>query len=216
MHRALKTQPKQVRNAAYRRAVIEGAERVFATQGYEETKVSRIVSEAGLALATVYKLFEGKKAIYQAIHAERLSDLYRVASGALESVSDPRQMLLEGTRAFVRWMVAHPTYLQMNLREGYSWSASTRYGSTSQVEVWQRGIALVSAIFERGSAEGSLVSGDPETQARLLSALQQIYITRWANAEGALSLEALLEELDLQIARTFFTSPLVSEEPLHG
>ncbi len=174
-----------------------------------------IVSEAGLALGTVYKLFAGKLALYQAIHEDRLRDLFAVAAGSLDAAADPRRMLLDGTRAFVRCMADHRTYLELNLREGYSWAVPTRYASASRVEVWERGTALVAAIFQQGIAAGSLGAGDPETQARLLSAMQQVYITRWADAAGALDLDVVLDELEPQIARSFFTTP-IEEESRHG
>ena len=55
-----------------RRAILEAAERLFERQGYGATSVAAIAEEAGVALKTVYVVFETKSGLLWALWNQRL------------------------------------------------------------------------------------------------------------------------------------------------
>ncbi len=59
--------------AATRRAILEAAQRLFEAQGYAATSVPAIAEEAGVALKTVYVVFETKARLLRVLWDERLS-----------------------------------------------------------------------------------------------------------------------------------------------
>lgn len=201
---ALKSQIKEARSSAWRTVVVNAAERVFAAHGYDAARIADIVTEADMALGTLYSVLSGKAAILQAVHEDRLADLFTVARAAVGGASQPTEMILRGNAAFIRWLADNPLYLTMNLREGYSWASSARYPSAVQVDAWSDGIQMMAVVFKMGMASGSIRPGDPETCARLVSAMQQVHVTRWAEADGQIALEDAISDLNSLVARSFF------------
>ncbi len=59
--------------AATRRAILDAAQRLFEAQGYAATSVPAIAEEAGVALKTVYVVFETKARLLGVLWDERLS-----------------------------------------------------------------------------------------------------------------------------------------------
>src|SRR6266513_1946290 len=53
--------------AATRRALLEAAQRLFEERGYATTTMAEIAAEAGVALKTVYVVFETKSSILRAL-----------------------------------------------------------------------------------------------------------------------------------------------------
>src|SRR5689334_12952004 len=53
--------------AATRRAILESARRLFVRQGYAATTMAAIAAEAGVALKTVYLVFETKNGVLRAL-----------------------------------------------------------------------------------------------------------------------------------------------------
>jgi AcrR family transcriptional regulator len=53
--------------AATRRAILESAQRLFEQQGYAATTMAAIAAEAGVALKTVYVVFETKSGVLRAL-----------------------------------------------------------------------------------------------------------------------------------------------------
>ncbi|MDQ3767408.1 MAG: TetR/AcrR family transcriptional regulator [Actinomycetota bacterium] len=60
--------------AATRRLILEAAQRLFEREGYAATSVPAIAAEAGVALKTVYVVFETKAKLLRELWDERLSE----------------------------------------------------------------------------------------------------------------------------------------------
>src|SRR3954470_7147147 len=58
--------------AATRRAILEAAQKLFEQQGYAATPMAAIAAEAGVALKTVYVVFETKSGVLRALWHLRL------------------------------------------------------------------------------------------------------------------------------------------------
>jgi AcrR family transcriptional regulator len=63
---------RQQQAAATRRAILEAAQRLFEKQGYAATTMAAIAEEAGVALKTVYVVFETKNGVLRALWNLRL------------------------------------------------------------------------------------------------------------------------------------------------
>lgn len=63
---------RQEQAAATRRAILEAAQRLFEKQGYVSTTMAAIAEEAGVALKTVYVVFESKSGVLRALWNLRL------------------------------------------------------------------------------------------------------------------------------------------------
>jgi len=78
-------QPKQGRSANTVQSILQAAERLFVTQGYDATTAEDIVSRAGVAVGSLYDYFPNKKAVALAL-------LESISSGIAE---DSRRMFAE-------------------------------------------------------------------------------------------------------------------------
>jgi AcrR family transcriptional regulator len=170
---------KRAREEMYRRLVLEAAEAVFAEQGFEAARIQDIAAEAGISLGTLYSVFPGKWELYRAVHEARGAELLATAMEVVGRSAGTLDLLLEGIRGYVCYLIDHPNYLRMHLCEGYSWAASSQYRSGEQIEAWERGIELTAALFAQGQSEGLIVDGDPPLLAKMMAAVQQVQLADW-------------------------------------
>ena len=159
----------------YRGLVIEAAKQVFDERGFEDARIQEIALGACISLGTLYSVFPGKWEVYAAVHEARGADLL---TAAMEAVLDREMgaldLLLEGVKTYVDFLVDHPSYLQTHLREGYSWAASAEYESGEQTCAWETGIELTAGLLAQG--QGVIVQGSPSLLAKMTAAIQQVQI----------------------------------------
>ena len=98
--------PKE-HDEATRERLLEAAERLSATHGWEALTVRGIAKEAGTSTRAVYALFGSKQGLEQALHEAmftRLRDLIQ----ARERSDDPRQDLINLALAYRQWAIERP------------------------------------------------------------------------------------------------------------
>jgi AcrR family transcriptional regulator len=92
---------------ATRERLLEAAERLSATKGFDALTVRAVAQEAGTTTRAVYALFGSKAGLEQTLHQAmftRLRDLER----ARKPRDDPRADLLELALSYRRWAVERP------------------------------------------------------------------------------------------------------------
>src|SRR3989442_15868379 len=77
-----------------REAILRAAIRVFANNGYFNSKVADIAREAGVADGTVYLYFKSKEEILHSIFDRSMEEAIADSRKRLEGISDPRETLL--------------------------------------------------------------------------------------------------------------------------
>jgi AcrR family transcriptional regulator len=98
--------PKE-HDEATRDRLLEAAENLSATKGWDAVTVRAVAEEAATSTRAVYALFGSKEGLEQALHQAmftRLRDLER----ARHRQDDPRADLLELAMAYRRWAVERP------------------------------------------------------------------------------------------------------------
>jgi TetR/AcrR family transcriptional regulator, fatty acid metabolism regulator protein len=76
-----------------RRLILDAAVRVFARQGFHQTRVSDIADEAGVAYGLVYHYFKSKDEVLNELFIERWSLLLAAIGEADRTGAGPRQKL---------------------------------------------------------------------------------------------------------------------------
>src|ERR1044072_9305803 len=76
-----------------REAILRAATRVFAGNGYFNSKVADIAREAGVADGTVYLYFKSKEEILRSIFDRSVGEAVSEGRKQLEDISDPREKL---------------------------------------------------------------------------------------------------------------------------
>lgn len=76
-----------------RRAMLRGAARAFAAQGYDRASIAAIAQELGVSKALLYHYYPSKEALLFDIVHEHLVDLVEAAEGADDATLPPRARL---------------------------------------------------------------------------------------------------------------------------
>src|SRR5512145_157449 len=74
-------------------AILRAAIRVFANNGYFNSKVADIAREAGVADGTVYLYFKSKEEILHSIFDRTVEEALGAAKERVKRISDPREKL---------------------------------------------------------------------------------------------------------------------------
>jgi len=84
-----------------RNLILDAARRVLIEKGYHNTSIADISKLAEISVGTVYRYFENKEEIFNAIHQNGIEILHDRIMEAIPSGADPREQLLSiGTSYF--------------------------------------------------------------------------------------------------------------------
>lgn len=178
----------------YRELVLTSAERVFAEGGYHSSKMAEVAAEAGISLGTLYGAFPSKQDVFEALHEFRGAHFLARVEAALNEAGPARTRLQRGVRAFVGFLMEHPDYLRVDLREGRSWAV----GDVEASPAFQAGIRQWTALMRDGIEEGVFREDDPELMAITVFGLMQVQLAaRLQRAPQAAPDELALRIIDV-------------------
>lgn len=203
----------------YAELVVESAERVFARDGYDATKVQDVAREAAISLSTLYGVFASKADIWRAIHDKHLARLFGRLAAPTGAGADRLDLLLTGVERYVRYMLDNPDYLRMQLLDGHAWAAGTGTGTSDlQSEAWSRGRRQMARGIAAGIASGLLVEDDPELLARLMVAMHQVRLAHWVDTGMDAAPDDVVAAIQRQTIRAFCVPERVASalEQLEG
>jgi TetR/AcrR family fatty acid metabolism transcriptional regulator len=134
-----------------REAIIRAATKVFAGNGYFNSKVADIAQEAGVADGTVYLYFKSKDEILHSIFDRGMEEAISEGQRQLVGINDPREKLRRIARLHLERMGADrdlAVVFQVELR-----------GSTKFMEEFSGGrfaeyLGMIRSIFEEGQNSG--------------------------------------------------------------
>lgn len=204
MARARRTQRRDAARAQmYRQLVFEAAEHVFARKGFEATTMQDLAAEAGISLKTLYAAFPGKQEIFLRIHEERVGAFVQRIADALGAAGSPLERLERGVRAYLDFLLAHPDYLRIHLRERTAWGLLPEgaAGAAGAQDWWRAGRGAFAEVLRQGMAQGIFHEGDAELMASMGIAVMQVQLARLADAPGRIDAAAASAEVLLQLRR---------------
>jgi TetR/AcrR family fatty acid metabolism transcriptional regulator len=134
-----------------REAILRAATKVFARNGYFNSKVADIAQEAGVADGTVYLYFKSKDEILHSIFDRGMEEAISEGQLQLAGISDPREKLRRVAHLHLDRMGADrdlAVVFQVELR-----------GSTKFMEEFSGGrfaeyLGMIRSIFEEGQNSG--------------------------------------------------------------
>ena len=158
--------------ASRREELIDAAERLFLTKGYEQTAVSDIVKETGVAQGTFYYHFKSKSEILEEVVRKSIFTLVeRVRLAAERDDIDATARLNEFYGSLVRFSSLNNELIDFIHQE----SNLTLHDKLAKITM-ARAIPLLSKIIRDGVAEGTFkVTYPVETAKFLLLAIGEIF-----------------------------------------
>ena len=202
----LRAEIRTARDEIYRSRILEAAERIFAEQGYEGARMKDIGAAAGLAMGTLYGIFQSKDDVFQAVHEERAGELFAQVADLLEDSAGPADIILRGVDATVRFFCAYPDYLRMHLWGGVGW-ASDQQPTERQSDTWLEGVNTLASVFEEGAENGQLHSSAPHDDARIVMAMLQVKLSSYLASESPPPVDAVVADLQALVGRTYLVEP---------
>ncbi len=193
------------RRELYRTTILDAAEAVFAEQGYDAARVQDLARAAGVSLTTLYGVFPGKWEILCAVQARRLGELMALAVDAGPLPCDPFARLCRGLESYLRYHMAHPTFLRLELREQVPWGTADELRTPVQTQTWRAGLQLMTEAFAAGMEQGLFVRDDPELCARTATAMSQVRLALWVRREPREDPERVVAQALAQLVRAFVT-----------
>ncbi|OXM67298.1 TetR/AcrR family transcriptional regulator [Amycolatopsis vastitatis] len=141
-----------------RRRILAAAREVFGLRGLEAT-LDDIAHHAGLGVGTVYRRFPSKEHLVEAMFAERMEEIGRLAEDALKT-EDAWQAFVDFT-----WKAVELHSSDRGLREIM---LSNKFGHEHVAEEKARLVPLVTQLVERAKAQGGLRADFAPTDIPLL------------------------------------------------
>ena len=188
------------RERMYRDLVFESAEHVIAERGLEATTMQEIAGEAGISLRTLYAAFPSKEELVAEVQRVRGEGIVaRIAEGMDGAEDGPLARLAGGVRGYVDFLLDHPSFLRIHLREGRAWGLEPRGGDA---EGWRTGLGRFAEILREGMAQGLFHEGDPDFLALVGAAVMQVHMAHIARATPK-DAEAMVNEILVQLHRLF-------------
>ncbi|HEX8843500.1 MAG TPA: TetR/AcrR family transcriptional regulator [Pyrinomonadaceae bacterium] len=132
-------------------AILRAATRVFAGNGYFNSKVADIAREAGVADGTVYLYFKSKEEILHSIFDRSVADAVQEARLQVASISDPREKLRRIAHLHLERLGADrelAVVFQVELR------SSTKFMEEFSAAGFAEYLGLIRSVFEEGQRAG--------------------------------------------------------------
>jgi len=104
----------QRRAAETRSLILRSAARLFARQGYGRTTMDQIACEAGTSKGALYHHFPTKRALFDALVAERIA-AFRTLDELTASSASLRELLDRAVEFALSWYRSHPEYVALSL-----------------------------------------------------------------------------------------------------
>lgn len=153
------------RAAATRLRILEVAEGLFRTLGYQKTAVADIARELGMSPANVYRFFASKSAINEAITDRLLGGI----TAELGAIAEGPGAAADRLRGMLRLLHARHLALffsQKRMHDMVSAAMSEHWGVIAAFI--ERIEAAMGRVVADGTARGEFAPLDPATTARLL------------------------------------------------
>ena len=163
--------------------IIEAAIRVFARNGYYNSRVSDIASEAGIASGTIYLYFKTKDEILVTLFREKMTEWVAHVRREIAGVGDPVAKIRRLVELHFTVLEANPALaevVQVELRQGHKFF---RGASAHEVSAY---FDLIGSVLDEGVAAGLLRNDLPVKVATkvLFGAMDQV-ATSWVLGKRA-------------------------------
>ena len=185
-------------------SILQAARAVFARQGYANTVVEDIATQAGIAKGTLYLYFPSKEQIYMAAFLEQARQLMVDSRAAMDAVATWRDKLAAYLQVRLDYFEAHQDFLRIYMTEFRGMCMQGKPLTAEFIHLVQEGEAQLAQMFAAAAARGEIRPINPELAALTVSDLTRGLIERqlrnWGHPVGsedaAFALDILCRSLE--------------------
>ena len=176
-----------------REAILRAAIRVFAHNGYFNSKVADIASEAGVADGTVYLYFKSKEEILHSIFDRSVEAALADGRNQLKEITDPREKLRRIALLHLEWLGADrdlAVVFQVELR------GSTKFMEEFSAAGFAEYLGLIRATIEEGQRTGVFRSElNPNVGAKIFYGALDEMATNWILSKRRYKLAPMADQV---------------------
>ena len=159
---------KQEERAAKRNAILDAAQQLIYTKGYEQMSIQDILTTLQISKGAFYHYFSSKQAVLDGL-VERTAE--QAMQIILPVIQDPTLTAIDKlnhyTAASAQWKTSQKGFLVALLRIWYE-DHNAIFRQKQQAVMLKQATPLVAAIIRQGVAEGVFVSTYPEQTGEIL------------------------------------------------
>jgi len=174
-----------------REAILRAATRVFAGNGYFNSKVADIARAADVADGTVYLYFKSKEEILHSIFDQNMAEAMAACHKLIEKVSDPREKLRRIAALHLQRLGADrdlAVVFQVELR------GSTKFMQEFSAAGFAEYLNLLCKIFEEGQRAGTFRKDlNAKVVSKILFGALDEMATNWIISKRSYQLEPMAE-----------------------
>jgi AcrR family transcriptional regulator len=187
-----------------RRSILQAARAVFARQGYAETVVDDIATQAGIAKGTLYLYFPSKEQIYMAALLEQARQMHADSRSAMNTAAGWKDKLRAYLEVRMHYFQVHQDFLRIYMTEFRGMCMQRKPLTAEFILLVQEGEAQHAQMFAAAAARGEIRPIDPElaalTVADITRGLMERRLRDWGRPVGpedtAFALDVLCRALD--------------------
>lgn len=138
------------------RLIVEAAEEVFAARGLQEATVEEIATRAEVAIATLYKLFGSKDAIFGALVEHRQQEFMLAVEPIVRSGDEPAVQLTRFIEFIFRYFESHRAAFRIYIgtTQGFPWQIRSSLGEHA-FSKYHEFVDFVAALLQAGMKSGA-------------------------------------------------------------
>ena len=174
-----------------REAILRAATRVFARNGYFNSKVADIARAADVADGTVYLYFKSKEEILHSIFDQNMAEAMAACHKLIDRVSDPREKLRRIAALHLQRLGADrdlAVVFQVELR------GSTKFMQEFSAAGFAEYLNLLCKIFEEGQRAGTFRKDlNAKVVSKILFGALDEMATNWIISKRSYQLEPMAE-----------------------
>jgi AcrR family transcriptional regulator len=180
--------------AATRGALVKAGLELFAKRGYANVGTEEIVRRARVTRGALYHHFEDKRDLFRAVHELVEEDLVAGIGAKMKDVSDPWEVLVTGSRAFLD-ACTEPAVKQIGLIDA---PAVLGWAEWRQIDE-RYGLGLMKAALGAGIEAGVLRKAPLDTLSHLMLGALSEAAFMIANAKDPKAVRAETETALLEL-----------------
>jgi len=196
---------RRERERAFRsRLVLEAAEEIFATRGFQGASIEDIATRAEVAIATLYKMFGSKEAIFAAIVEYRQNECFDEVRTCARTGSTPQGQIERLVEAIFRYFDRHQAAFRIYVgaTHGFPWDIRSSLGERAFAK-YQELLTLLASLVDAAVQQGTCTPADDEPTRQAAAAMGVLngLLTRRHTGNARVDLDEEIAHANALIAR---------------
>jgi AcrR family transcriptional regulator len=194
---------KRLKAAERRASILAVAKVLFADRGYHGVSVDEIAKRLGVSPAVLYRHFDSKDALYEAVLNEIACHRESYVEAALSGPDDFGSVLTRMTRVYIESVARDPDYLRMEMHSVLEGSAATQQFFESR---WKSFSDYIEVSMQEMVPAGKISQVNPRIASLMFQGMIREALYAKCIYQSARYKEISLSDLAEQLIRLFLVA----------